>query len=260
MTEAEITKLIASMMKKSLSLESLFKENAKRIDEILDMDLSTSTTSTVPQTVDVAFNEGKILQTAILFIDMRDSTSLSDGHHRVSITKTYKAFFDCIGKIISNKNGAHIRGYAGDKLMAVFSPADDVCNNAVDAAITIQTGIQHILNPRLQKRFGIKLEYGIGVDYGEIMVGRIGIYGGGSNSDLVWSGDATNFASKLSDFDGAYGSGIRITTTVFNKLTKHLTYEKGGDIWSEVFNLQTGSKEINYRLNTSAYKSAVENI
>ena len=243
-----------------MALEDLFKENGQRIDDILGMNIDLTDARVVPKTEDVGFEEGRQIETAVLFIDMRGSTVLSQDTQRKTISKIYKSFFDSVSKVVSYKTDAHIRGFAGDRLMAVFSPGEDSCNNAVDTAIIMQTVITHILNPKLKEKFNVKIDYGIGIDYGKMMVVRVGIYGGGSNSDLVWSGRTANYASKLADHDGALGSGIRITNTVFNKLTAHLTSPQGSTLWSKEYTTTIGGETISYHKDESIYKTAIDNI
>lgn len=246
------------IISKSISLKDLLKNAGKRIDEILELDLQLSESRIVPKKENVGFSEGKILDSAVLFIDMRGSTSLSQDKYPKTISKIYKAFFDCLGKVISWKIGAHIRGFAGDRLMAVFTPGDESCNIAVDTAIIMQTIITHILNPKIKKRWGAIINYGIGIDFGEMMAVRVGIYGGGSNSDLVWSGNAANYASKLADFEGV--NGIRITDSVYSKLTDHKLSESGANLWPNHHYLDLGSKKINYYKDNGLYKVAAEGI
>jgi adenylate cyclase len=245
-------------LKKSQSLEDLLKECSMRIDSILGMELKVTAAREVPKTEQVAFSEGRLLETAVLFIDMRGSTALSQERYKITISKIYKAFFDVVGKVISWKHGAHIRGFAGDRLMAVFTPGDKSCDSAVDAAIILQTVITKVLNPKLNRKYNATIDFGIGIDYGEMMATRVGIYGGGSNSDLVWSGNAANYASKLADFQGT--SAIRITTAAHSKLTSHLKSVSGSDLWPNKYSLDVGSKKIVYYCDEGTYKITADDL
>lgn len=243
---------------KRIPLKNLFKQNAERIDEILTTPLTISEARVVPAVNDVGFTEGKRLETAVLFIDMRGSTSLSQERYKETISKIYKAFFDGVGKVVSWKSGAYIRGFAGDRLMAVFAPGDNACNWAVDAAIIMQTVITKILNPKLKQKYGAVINYGIGIDYGEMMVVRAGIKGGGSNNDLVWAGNTANYASKLADVNGR--SGIRITETVYKKLTKHKVSSSGINLWPYKGSAKVGNIDLPYYRDACIYNTTINEV
>src|SRR5690606_3839487 len=85
------------------------------------------------------------------------------------------------------------------RVMVVF-PSENCYKNAVDCAITIN----HVCNEVLNKKFKeVDFKCGIGVDYGELKVIKVGTPKKGEeafeNRGLVWTGYPANLASRLTD-------------------------------------------------------------
>ena len=80
-----------------------------------------------------------------------------------------------------------------------------------------------VLKPKMDSYFdnnqqlaGSKFDFGIGIDTGTILVVRGGIKGE-NNNDLVWVGNATNRAVKLSG-EANSPNHVRVSAEVFNVL------------------------------------------
>ena len=102
----------------------------------------------------------------------------------------------------SNATGqGYVRNIIGDRVMVVF-PVNDCFVNAVNCAITINH-ISQMINDIFTY---VDFHCGIGIDYGEMRVIKVGIERKGDenteNKGLVWVGKPANFASRLTDFAG----------------------------------------------------------
>jgi len=93
---------------------------------------------------------------------------------------------------------------------------------------------QKVLKPKLDAVFQnnsqlqsdkIEFEFGIGIDVGKVLVVRGGIRGE-NNNDLVWVGNATNYAVKLSAL-GKEGYHIYISEDVYKNMDRSSKF--GGD-------------------------------
>lgn len=79
---------------------------------------------------------------------------------------------------------------------------------------------------------GKTISCGIGIDYGKVLLTKVGMYGvekddsKENETDCVWVGNCTNRASKYSDL--ADGGEIFISENVYNKLSSHL---KSENLW-----------------------------
>ena len=140
----------------------------------------------------------KTIETCVLYIDIRKSTSLNLQHYPQTMAKLYSSFIRGMIKAAEYYDGK-IRNIIGDRLMVVFD-SYNCFSNAVDTAILMNTISQKIINKRFKNNV---FTCGIGIDYGKMMVTKCGtIKQGHENANyksLVWLGRPANIASKLTD-------------------------------------------------------------
>jgi len=140
----------------------------------------------------------KTIETCVLYIDIRKSTSLNLQHYPQTMAKLYSSFIRGMIKAAEYYDGK-IRNIIGDRLMVVFD-SNNCFSNAVDTAILMNTISQEIINKRFKNNV---FTCGIGIDYGKMMVTKCGtIKQGHENANyksLVWLGRPANIASKLTD-------------------------------------------------------------
>lgn len=185
---------------------------------------------------------------AILFVDIRQSTYLTENSQAKSMVKIYRSFMRTAVECV-RKNGGVTRQFLGDRIMGVFIDSIDENNSiiesavdkAINAARSIQTVVDYSLNTHLKSKVnGKSIECGIGVDYGKVLVTKVGMYGVEKDEykedevDCVWVGNTTNYASKYSDL--AAGGEIFVSTRVYEALS--LCYKDG---WVNVAKVK-GSK------------------
>lgn len=189
--------------------------------------------SDLPPTIEQLEDNNKTyaIMAAILFIDIRKSTYLTENSQAKSMVKIYRSFMrmavDCV-----RKNGGVTRQFLGDRIMGVFIDSIDddgtVTDKGVDKAIngarSLQTAIDFSLNKHLKNNVNGKIiECGIGIDYGKVLVTKVGMYGveideeKESEVDCVWVGNVSNYASKYSDI--AAGGEIFISENVYKELS-----------------------------------------
>lgn len=140
----------------------------------------------------------KLIETCVLYIDIRNSTELSLNHRRETMAKLYSSFARAMTKAGSYFNGK-IRNIIGDRVMVVFD-SDNCFTNAVNTAILMNSISKYVLNKEFPHD---EIKCGIGIDYGKMLVTKTGIIRQGientSNKSLVWLGKPANIASKLTD-------------------------------------------------------------
>lgn len=179
------------------------------ISELLstEMRVEVTDTSSVPDVSDPAITfpntenkkiKVKRIETSILFVDMRKSSEISASHKPDTLAKLYSSLIWGIAECANNHNGK-IRNIVGDGVMVVFDQKN-CFKNSIDTAISINSFVSNVLN-KLFKKNSIKC--GIGIDYGKLLVTKVGKIKKGkesiSNKELVWLGNATNLASKITD-------------------------------------------------------------
>lgn len=144
--------------------------------------------------------KGKCIKTCVLFVDIRNSVELTRKHNSETMGRIYTAFTKGVLNAAREYNG-YVRNIIGDRVMVVF-PVRNCFVNAVNCAITIN----HISQMINEVFTSVDFHCGIGIDYGEMRVIKVGIERRGNenaeNKGLVWVGKPANLASRLTDFAG----------------------------------------------------------
>lgn len=177
----------------------------KGVDDFFSGNYVITKGRVIPYVNDIAFGKnGNEIELAMLFIDIRESTKIVDSLRRTTAARMYKSFLWGVAKI-ARLNYGELRSFNGDGVLVVFI-GDNKRTNAAKAALQMSWFAQKILKPKLDAVFqnnqsiqgqGIEFDFGIGIDVGKVLVVRGGIRGE-NNNDLVWVGNATNYAVKLS--------------------------------------------------------------
>lgn len=134
--------------------------------------------SAVPNPASGAAEEQGVERTlAVLFLDVRGFTSLSENRLPYDVLFILNRLFAEVGEVIGAAGG-HIDKYMGDGLLALFgdkendSPSDG-CRAALKAAHGIDLALER-LNRDLASEIGVPLAIGIGIEVGPLVMGRIG--------------------------------------------------------------------------------------
>jgi class 3 adenylate cyclase len=187
-----------------------FKQDVdEEISTILDSRFSIEVTKTnsVPhsddqaitfQNLDERTQGAKLLETCVLYVDMRRSTQLSLKHRQTTVAKLYSSFVRSMTRC-ANEFSGEVRGIIGDRVMVVFEPNNSFVN-AFNTAALINFVCQFVLNKHFTHG---DVTCGIGIDYGRMLATKTGIRRHGSAQSsyrsLVWLGRPANIASKLTD-------------------------------------------------------------
>src|SRR3989344_5994764 len=183
---------------------SHFKDNLiNDTNYFFEGDYETIQGRIVPSVDDVAFGRyGKEVELAMLFIDVKESTKIVDAFRLKTAARMYQSFLRGV-TLIALKNNGEVRSFNGDGILITFYGSFK-CNNAVRSALQMMDFINTILKPRLKSYFiknkqaqSLTFDCGIGIDVGNVFVVRGGAKGT-DNNDLVWVGNPTNYAVKLS--------------------------------------------------------------
>ena len=206
-----------------------FENMDVRIDNIISQEVSVVVDKSEfpPTTEDLEDNNKTYsLDAAVLFIDIRRSTKLMDDNKPETMVKIYRAFMRSMVECV-RKNGGVTRQFLGDRIMGIFKalPDDELSasDKAINAAIDMQTAVVYILNKHFRKKLDDQIiSCGIGIDYGNILVTKVGMHGLEANEekedefDFVWVGSATNHASKYADV--AIGSSVFISDACYENI------------------------------------------
>lgn len=236
------------------SLASHFMDAAVRSRVILRQSFDVVDARVVPRSESVPFgNSGKLVETAVLYADLRGSTELGDRHRRVTVAKILKVFLTEMARV-ARFHGAHVRGFAGDRIMVVFEQGEGTSTKAVDVAAAMRDVVRRAINPELRAATGEEVSAGIGIDYGLMLAVRAGMPRNPDLSDLVWAGNPANFASKLTD--AADPEQILVSEAVYSRLDFN-RYQRGW--WTPLTATIAGQQRLVYGLDpTVSFAAALE--
>ncbi|MBZ6078816.1 adenylate/guanylate cyclase domain-containing protein [Microvirga puerhi] len=192
-----------------MGLKDFKEEVSSDVETILGKDFRIEVTNTqsVPHAsdsgitfpnLDEKIQKCKIIETAVLYIDIRRSTELNLEHKPQTVAKLYSAFVRAMTQCATYYNG-HVRGIIGDRVMVIFNPSTSF-TDAVETAILMNSVAQYVINRHFTKN---EVSCGIGLDYGRMLATKTGIRRHGAEKhnyrSLVWLGRPANVASKLTD-------------------------------------------------------------
>jgi len=157
----------------------------------------------LPGIEDLSVMEGRRVRAAFVYSDLHGFTKLVATQPENRSFVFLDTFVNIASRLTSHYNG-QVMDCAGDRVLSVFhrSPGN-LSNEPVEDGITFALWLQTVFNKVLAPAFAAdgltQLSLGIGVDYGEAVVGCVGIR---NNKRIVFFGDAANNAAKLQ-----YGAG-----------------------------------------------------
>jgi adenylate cyclase len=152
--------------------------------------------------------EGESREMTVLFSDVRNFTTLSEGLSAQALKQLLNRYFTPITQIIFDHNGT-IDKYVGDMVMAFWNaPLDDPRHaaNAIAAALAMQQKVEE-----LKAEFAAaglpEINIGVGINTGLMNVGDMGSEFRRAYTVL---GDAVNLASRLEGITKFYGVKVLV--------------------------------------------------
>lgn len=149
--------------------------------------------------VDVKLGDAVSKDMTVLFADVRNFTSLSEG-------LSSKETFEFVNRLLTRtdpiirKNQGFIDKYIGDAVMALFANKPD---DAIQAALELQ---QEVKNNNLLSNQ--KIGIGVGIHYGNLILGTVGSK---YRMDGTVISDAVNTASRIEELTKVYKLDILIS-------------------------------------------------
>lgn len=224
------------------------EDSANRIDDILnanDNDYEDNG-NTIPARDKLTYKNGYYVDVTAIFIDIVDSSKLTDGHRRPTLAKMYRAFISECVAIMNSYDICKEININGDCVWGVFeTPTKDDVDSVTDVAAKLHSMII-ILNYKLKKKNYEEISVGIGIDDGCALMVKAG-YSGSGIHDAIWMGDVVNSACHLANIAGRDGRKIiLLTSKVYNNVTEKTqkllksckingtTYYEGSFIWGEM--------------------------
>jgi adenylate cyclase len=163
---------------------------------------------------------GEERELAILFSDIRGFTSFSEPLPPHDVVHVLNRYFHVMGPAVTRFGGT-IDNYMGDGLMALFGTRDGDGNRALQA---VEAGLAMLqamddLKPYLEMAYGRSFDMGIGIHFGEVVVGSVGAVG---QERITAIGDAVNLASRIESANKTAGTRMLISDAVLAQVGARL--------------------------------------
>lgn len=157
---------------------------------------------------------GEEKEVAILFADIRGFTNFAEALVPYDVVHVLNRYFFRMDQAIM-RNGGYIDNYMGDGLLALFGVEknDNAPLQAVNAALEMLEEMER-LRPYLQTIYDRCWEIGIGIHYGEAVIGTIG---GSVRRDTI-IGDSVNFASRIESANKELGTNLLVSEQVYERV------------------------------------------
>ena len=141
---------------------------------------------------------GKVRTITIMFADLRGFTALTESLPPGRLVALLNLYLDRMGAVVV-RHGGSINEFMGDGMLALFGawdPRSDDALRAVACAADMQIELEQ-LNEELAPTRVPRLEMGIGLATGPVLIGNIG-----SSDHAKWGvvGDAVNLAARVESY------------------------------------------------------------
>jgi adenylate cyclase len=164
---------------------------------------------------------GTEIQAAVLFCDIRDFTAFAESHLPYDTIHILNHYFYHIGEAILKCHG-YIDKYMGDGVMALFGLPDDqsfadartICFDAVSAGLAILEALKRF-NQRLKNDFNTEFRIGIGIHFGNVLVGEMGHP---KIMQYTAIGDTVNTASRIESATKTAQTSLLISEAVLQHI------------------------------------------
>lgn len=182
-------------------LSKIIERTNSRINILNQKLLDVKPGRQMPEEDQVTIGSGRQMEVAVLFLDICNYSSWFNDtfEYQKIVLAIMNIFMAEMMNIVRDHKGEFEKN-TGDGLMAYFgcetnNPAECV-NSAIDAALTMHYFNDNLLTPYMFRQGAqAKLEFRVGIDYGKITIGRVGVPGG--LNSFVAIGTSANIACKL---------------------------------------------------------------
>lgn len=153
---------------------------------------------------------------SVLFADIRDFTTYSEGHSARAVVALLNDYFTALVPIVE-RHGGTLTQYMGDGMMVLFGAPEKYADHAVRAVRTAVEMVHrvHALKETWEKHDQPDLRIGVGIHTGSAIVGMVG-----SPQRLNYTaiGDTVNAAARIESQNKEFGTEILISAETYKEL------------------------------------------
>jgi len=159
---------------------------------------------------------GDKMELSVLFSDIRGFTSISEKMNPEDLVNLLNEYLTEMTNIVF-KNDGTLDKYMGDAVMAIYGAPlyyEDHAVKACDSALEMLKKLEE-LNRKWTSEGKNRLDIGIGINTGPMMVGNMGSL---QRFDYTVMGDSVNLGSRLEGANKSYGTNILISEYTYEKV------------------------------------------
>lgn len=164
----------------------------------------------------------------VLFSDIRNFTTLAEGHTPEQVVGFLNEYFERMIDVIF-KNKGTLDKFIGDGMMVLFGAPlsdDEQEKNAVHAALGMQLELSR-LTEKWRETMDSDIRIGIGIHTGQAIVGNIG---SDKRMEYTAIGDTVNVASRLESSTKALHTPILVSESTRDAVCDQFTFRDEGSI------------------------------
>lgn len=162
-------------------------------------------------------NPAREKKLAILFADIRSFATFAEQHLPYDVVHMLNRYYNTLG-IPIYENGGQINKYMGDGMMVLFGLQQESSINpseqSIQAALEMLEALTQV-NTYLQSSFQEQFKVGIGIDFGDVIVGEVGF---NQKKEFTALGDTVNIASRIEELTKTYHSKIIVSSSVLSEI------------------------------------------
>ena len=162
-----------------------------------------------------AIFQGELRDVAVLFCDIRGFTPMSEELSPKEVVSFLNDYYTIMSEIVKQYNGT-VNQFVGDEIFAAFGAPEmfpDNETNAVFCAIKMMENLAK-LNEKYQEKLKREIQMGIGVNYGEVVVGNVG---SAERIRYSLSGDTVNTGKRIESITKDYPNLILISESTYER-------------------------------------------
>lgn len=167
---------------------------------------------------------GQEKEISIFFSDIRRFSTFAEKLPPKTLIKLLNAYMSPMSDFIIAHKGT-IDKFIGDSIMAYWNAPQDIKDHADEAVKSAleQIAYKEELNKNLYNEFGMRIDFGIGINTGPAIVGEMG---SSDRSDYTVVGNSVNLASRLEGLCPTYGVNLIFSSFTKEKLKQKYTILK----------------------------------
>lgn len=174
-----------------------YTASSARIVDILDQPAGQfEETDALPDRDRLTYTNGFYGRCSAVFVDIRDSSKLTQRYKRPALAKLYRAFISEMVAVLNSDAEVREVNIVGDCVWATYNTPYTRDIDDVFTIVCRANTLRKLLNKHLENRGYDPLKFGIGVDWGRVLMIKAGFDGSGLN-DVVYMGDVVNRAAHL---------------------------------------------------------------